>query len=81
MHLMSFQEGIIFTICNIGFDYPDGLSKRFDMYMRATQGFPEPTVVMAGNSAEISSYDGWQLRYIWSKIKDETNSSGKKRFN
>lgn len=125
---------------NIGFDYPGGLDKRFDMYMWATQGwpdiggcggdwgqrlsdnaylnmldgsgihvlehelghgfgitdfyggegesdgfppggFPEPTIMMAGNSAEITNYDGWQLRYIWSKIKDETDSSGTRRFN
>lgn len=124
----------------IGFDYPGGLEKRFDMYMWATQGFPdiggcggdwgqrlsdnaylsmldgsgihvfehelghgfgitdfygeegaldgfppggfpEPTIMMAGNSAEITNYDGWQLRYIWSKIKDETNSNGTRRFN
>ncbi len=123
----------------IGFDYPGGLDKRFDMYMWATQGwpdiggcggdwgqrlsdnaylnmldgtgvhvfehelghgfgitdfyggegesngfppggFPEPTIMMAGNSAEITNYDGWQLRYIWSKIKDQTNSSGENRF-
>ena len=25
---------------NIGFDYPGGLDKRFDMYLWATQGFP-----------------------------------------
>lgn len=125
---------------NIGFDYPGGLDKRFDMYMWATQGFPdiggcggdwgqrlsdnaylsmldgsgihvfehelghgfgitdfygeegasdgfppggfpEPTIMMAGNSAEITNYDGWQLRYIWSKIKDETDSNGTRRFN
>ncbi len=26
---------------NIGFDYPGGLDKRFDMYFWATQGFPD----------------------------------------
>lgn len=122
------------------YDYPGGLDKRFDMYMWATQGFPdiggcggdwgqrlsdnaylsmldgtnihvfehelghgfgitdfyggpgesngyppegfpEPTIMMAGNSMKITNYDGWQLRYIWSKIKDQTDGNGNKRFN
>ncbi len=43
--------------------------------------FPEPTIMMAGNSAEITNYDGWQLRYIWSKIKkNQTDSNGTRRF-
>ncbi len=36
--------------------------------------------MMAGNSAEITNYDGWQLRYIWSKIKNQTDSNGTRRF-
>ena len=123
---------------NIGFDYPGGLDKRFDMYLWATQGFPdiggcggdwgqrlsdnaylnmldgtgihvfqhelghgfgitdfyggegesdgfppggfpEPTIMMAGNSMEITHYDRWQLRYIWSKIKDQS-INGNNRF-
>ncbi len=125
---------------NIGYNYPGGLDKRFDMYLWATQGFPdiggcggdwgqrlsddaylkmlngtnihvfehelghgfgitdfyggegasdgfppggfpEPTIMMAGNSVEITNYDGWQLRYIWSKIKDQKNNKGVSRFN
>lgn len=121
------------------YQYPGGLDKRFDMYLWATQGFPdiggcggdwgqrlsdnaylnmlngvnvhvfehelghgfgitdfygeegaidgfppggfpEPTIMMAGNSAEITNYDGWQLRYIWSKIKNQTDSNGTRRF-
>lgn len=124
---------------NIGFDYPGGLDKRFDMYLWGTQGFPdiggcggdwgqrlsddayinmldgtnihvfehelghgfgitdfygeegthsgrpvggfpEPTIMWAGDSQEITNYDGWQLRYIWSKIKDQTNENNVRRF-
>lgn len=114
------------------YEYPGGLDKRFDMYMWATQGFPdiggcggdwgqrlsdtaylsmldgsgihvleheighgfgmtdfyggegesdgfppggfpggENSIMMAGSAAKITDFDGWMLRYMWSKIKDE----------
>ena len=119
---------------NIGFNYPGGLDKRFDMYLWATQGFPsiggcggdwgqrlsddaylniinsgfgihvlehelghgfgltdfyggegekggfppggfpggENSLMMAGSASKITDFDGWMLRYVWSKIKDES---------
>ena len=115
-----------------GYEYPGGLDKRFDMYMWATQGFPdiggcggdwgqrlsdtaylsmiggsgihvleheighgfgmtdfyggegesdgfppggfpggENSIMMAGSAAKITDFDGWMLRYMWTKIKDE----------
>lgn len=115
-----------------GYQYPGGLDKRFDMYMWATQGFPdiggcggdwgqrlsdtaylgmigngslhvleheighgfgmtdfyggegesdgfppggfpggENSIMMAGSAAKITNFDGWMLRYMWTKIKDE----------
>ncbi len=114
------------------YEYPGGLDKRFDMYMWATQGFPdiggcggdwgqrlsdtaylgmlnygslhvleheighgfgmtdfyggegesdgfppggfpggENSIMMAGSSAKITTFDGWMLRYMWTKIKSE----------
>ena len=114
------------------YQYPGGLDKRFDMYMWATQGFPdiggcggdwgqrlsdtaylgmidngslhvleheighgfgmtdfyggegesdgfppggfpggENSIMMAGSAAKITQFDGWMLRYMWTKIKDE----------
>lgn len=114
------------------YQYPGGLDKRFDMYMWATEGFPdiggcggdwgqrlsdnaylnmiqngslhvieheighgfgitdfyggegetdgfppggfpggENSIMMAGSSTKITKFDGWMLRYMWSKIKDE----------
>lgn len=114
------------------YQYPGGLDKRFDMYMWATQGFPdiggcggdwgqrlsdnaylnmisgsgihvleheighgfgmtdfyggegesdgfppggfpggENSIMMAGSAAKITNFDGWMLRYMWSKIKDD----------
>lgn len=37
-------------------------------------GFPggENSLMMAGSAAKITDFDGWMLRYIWSKIKDES---------
>lgn len=36
-------------------------------------GFPGDgtSIMMAGSSTVITDFDGWLLRYIWSKIKDE----------
>jgi len=116
-----------------GYQYPGGLDKRFDMYMWATQGFPDiggcggdwgqrlsdtaylnmiggngihvleheighgfgmtdfyggegesdgfppggfpggSSIMMAGSSAKITDFDGWMLRYMWTKIKDEND--------
>lgn len=114
------------------YQYPGGLDKRFDMYMWATQGFPdiggcggdwgqrlsdtaylnmldgngihvlshevghgfgmtdfyggegavdgfppggfpggENSLMMAGSASKITDFDGWMLRYMWTKIKDE----------
>ena len=116
------------------YEYPGGLDKRFDMYLWATQGFPDiggcggdwgqrlsdtyylglangtttphvqihelghgfgftdfyggegatdgfppggfpvnggGSIMMAGSSSVITDFDGWFMRYTWSKIKDE----------
>lgn len=37
-------------------------------------GFPTTnggSLMMAGSSAEITDFDGWMLRYMWTKIKDD----------
>ncbi|MCR5022556.1 MAG: hypothetical protein K6B18_16520 [Ruminococcus sp.] len=117
------------------YQYPGGLDKRFDMYIWATQGFPDiggcggdwgqrlsdkyylgladgtttphvqihelghgfgftdfyggegeadgyppggfpvsgkGSIMMAGSSSTITDFDGWFMRYTWSKIKDES---------
>ena len=28
--------------------------------------------MMAGSASKITDFDGWMLRYIWTKIKDES---------
>lgn len=114
------------------YEYPGGLDARFDMYLWATQGYPdiggcggdwgqrlsdtaylnmldgtgihvleheighgfgmtdfygeegaidgfppggfpggENSLMMAGSAMKITDFDGWMLRYIWSKIKDD----------
>ncbi len=37
-------------------------------------GFPGggTSIMMAGSSAEITDFDGWLLRYMWTHIKDES---------
>ena len=41
-------------------------------------GFPGngSSIMMAGSSTEITDFDAWMLRYMWSQIKDEAG-----RFN
>lgn len=36
-------------------------------------GFPggENSIMMAGSATKITDFDGWMLRYMWSKIKDD----------
>lgn len=37
-------------------------------------GFPSQnknSIMMAGSSQEITDFDGWMLRYMWTKIKDQ----------
>ena len=42
-------------------------------------GFPggENSLMMAGSAMKITDFDGWMLRYMWSKIKDEDGRSSK----
>lgn len=43
------------------------------------RGFPggENSLMMAGSSMKITDFDGWMLRYMWSKIKDENGRFSK----
>lgn len=36
-------------------------------------GFPggENSIMMAGSASKITDFDGWFLRYLWTKIRDE----------
>ncbi len=32
----------------------------------------ENSLMMAGSASKITDFDSWMLRYVWSKIKDES---------
>ncbi|MGN1411048.1 MAG: dockerin type I domain-containing protein [Oscillospiraceae bacterium] len=57
-----------------------GMTDFYEDYQCPT--WPEGTtnIMVAGWAQEVTDYDGWMLRYIWDKIKDETNN-GIARFN
>lgn len=57
-----------------------GMTDFYEDYQCPT--WPENTtnIMVAGWSQEVTDYDGWMLRYIWDKIKDE-NNNGVARFN
>ena len=53
-----------------------GLTDFYGEDERPPSGFPSKTIMWAGDSAVITEYDAWMLRYVWSQIKDEPD-----RFN
>lgn len=57
-----------------------GMTDFYEEYQCPT--WPEGTsnIMVAGWAQEVTDYDGWMLRYIWDKIKDESNN-GVARFN
>lgn len=52
-----------------GFGMPDF----YEDADRPPAGFPMPTIMWAGNSATITEWDVWLLRYIWSQLKQDTS--------
>ncbi len=50
-----------------------GLTDFYGEDERPPSGFPSKTIMWAGDSAVITEYDAWMLRYVWTQIKDETN--------
>lgn len=52
-----------------GFGMPDF----YEDADRPPSGFPMPTIMWAGNSATITEWDVWLLRYIWSQLKQDTS--------
>lgn len=57
-----------------------GMTDFYEDYQCPT--WPENTtnIMVAGWAQEVTDYDGWMLRYIWDKIKDQSNN-GVARFN
>ncbi|MDS0527543.1 discoidin domain-containing protein [Clostridium sp. SHJSY1] len=52
-----------------GFGMPDF----YEDNDRPPGGFPTPTIMWAGNSATITDWDSWLLRYTWSQLKKDTS--------
>lgn len=49
-----------------------GLPDFYGADERPPGGFPTPTIMWAGNSSTITSWDVWLLRYTWSQVKKDT---------
>ncbi|GGG03939.1 hypothetical protein GCM10010912_55910 [Paenibacillus albidus] len=49
-----------------------GLPDFYEPQDRPPGGFPLPTIMWAGNSATITNWDVWMLRYTWSQLKQDT---------
>ena len=52
-----------------GFGFPDF----YEDADRPPGGFPTNTIMWAGNSATITEWDTWLLRYTWSQLKQDTS--------
>lgn len=50
-----------------------GLTDFYEANERPPGGFPVPTIMWAGNSPTITSWDIWMLRYTWSQIKKDAS--------
>lgn len=50
-----------------------GLPDFYEEADRPTGGFPTHTIMWAGDSATITDWDVWMLRYTWSQLKQDTN--------
>ena len=56
-----------------GFGMPDFYGGEGETDGYPPGGFPggESSIMMAGAADRITNFDGWMLRYIWTKIKDD----------
>lgn len=50
-----------------------GLPDFYEDSDRPPTGFPEPTIMWAGDSTTITDWDIWMLRYTWSQLKKDTS--------
>lgn len=50
-----------------------GITDFYGAAERPPNGFPTTLVMWAGNSNAVTKWDGWMLRYIWSKLKADQN--------
>lgn len=62
VHIIEHEMGHGFGFCDF---YNDN--------ERPPEGFPTHTIMWAGDSAVITDWDAWMLRYTWSQLKSDTN--------
>lgn len=62
------------NIINSGFGLTDFYGGEGEKGGFPPGGFPggENSLMMAGSASKITDFDGWMLRYVWSKIKNES---------
>lgn len=66
--LTSTEAHIIEHEMGHGLGFPDF----YEDQDRPPGGFPDKTIMWAGNSTTITNWDGWLLRYTWSQLKKDT---------
>ncbi len=76
VYILNSLNNEISTIIEHEMGHGFGLTDFYGEDERPPSGFPEKTIMWAGNSPTITSYDVWMLRYVWTMIKDQSS-----RFN
>ncbi|MEN8905649.1 MAG: cellulose-binding domain-containing protein [Clostridiales bacterium] len=66
---IDLEEAVIIEH-EIGHNY--GLTDFYEEDDRPPAGFPEKTIMWAGNSSTITNWDKWMVRYVWTQLKSDT---------
>jgi len=72
-YILSNSTGNEVTIIEHEIGHGFGLTDFYAESERPSGGFPTPTIMWAGNSATITDFDKWMLRYVWSQLKNDTS--------
>jgi hypothetical protein len=72
-YILNNRTGNEVTIVEHEIGHGFGLTDFYAENERPPGGFPDPTIMWAGNSATITNFDKWMLRYVWSQLKNDTS--------
>lgn len=72
-YILNNSTGNEVTIIEHEIGHGFGLTDFYGEHERPPGGFPDPTIMWAGNSSTITEFDKWMLRYVWSQLKNDTS--------
>lgn len=72
-YILSFVDLEESTIIEHEIGHGFGFTDFYEEEGRPTGGFPDKTIMWAGDSSTITEWDQWMLRYTWSQLKEDTS--------